>query len=991
MANRRIEVDIVANDNASSVFNNIRSNASSMSSTLMSALGGAAGAVGTLDSALRNYNASMYRFNRVVGSVVRTAGDSIYNFTKDAISNFSALEQQHAKTMGAMATEYGKTAEAQRKFLDDSEKLKQQALTLGTVGPNGKGALYTTTDVSYAQTALIKSGMSADDILGSNALESILKFAGGNDLSIDEATTFAVNLATVFDKPVEQWGEMLDMVTKAADISVIDVPDIMDSLTYTGGIAAGLGRDLEEVLGIISVMGQAGLRGRVAGTGLQAFFTRILSAGELGDTAIGNAPSEYVGQMYNAFIAEAVDGNGAFKEMDEVASLLDTAMSELNDQEQAWFAKKLFGLYQMKAAYALTGAVEGDENTITDFIDQIANQSSGTNDIKYELMQASQYGKLESLKNAWEGIKTDAGDRLSPIVSNIADQLFSFLNDPQNYEFDWDSLRTAIAESGDLLSEKYGEEIGNAIEGLGNLGINSAIIAEALIPQAGGIINAIGKLAEGDIIGALEAFAQGIEDTNTNIDGLPDDLQGTANAAKNVITAFTTLATINLGTQILQIITSAFNLFVAKPISWVTGKVSSASTTVSSANSTINANYVGVNTSNTSVQSGTATVNIGSIPTMNVSAGIVNVFGGGSGFNPGTGTGGLPSGGTGPLLPSGGGFLPSVAGGALGTGAAIAGSKYLPGLKGLLGSGTTSQGLLGSGTTNGAFNWFGANSAVMNADGSVAARLWNIGGKQMTASQIAGSAARMLGLAGTLAMVASIPSSGIDWGKVYGSTLSDGVDAGYDNEDLRQYLYDNWQSSVVGSNYGADVGTKNWAVQTFDAQTEMYAKWMTTEGATEALNAIKEELQTQGELSEQFLGKLVTNEGSTGGHYTGSQADLEFLFGVLFNGEYKRPWMYSGSYADQYSTKFAQNAIDNGQMYDLSMLTAGINNITSATSSAIGDIGSAISKLQSPNIAVNVKVNVDKSGNVTQSTDIVGASRDIARRASQYGQSNLIN
>ena len=54
----------------------------------------------------------MYGFNRVVSSVVRTAGDSIYNFTKDAINNFSELERQHAKTMGAMATDYEKTAEA---------------------------------------------------------------------------------------------------------------------------------------------------------------------------------------------------------------------------------------------------------------------------------------------------------------------------------------------------------------------------------------------------------------------------------------------------------------------------------------------------------------------------------------------------------------------------------------------------------------------------------------------------------------------------------------------------------------------------------------------------------------------------------------------------------------------------------------------------------------------------------------------------------------
>lgn len=986
MAKRRIEVDIVANDGASSVFQTIRSSAASMSSTLMSALSGSASAVASLDNALRNYNASMYRYNRVVGSVVRTAGDSIYNFTRDAINNFSALEQQHAKTMGAMATDYSKTAEAQRKFLEDSEKLKQQALTLGTSGPNGKGSLNTVYDVSYAQTALIKSGMSADDILKSNAVESILKFAGGNDLDIDTATMFAVNLATVFNKPVEEWEKMLDMVTKAADISVIDVEDIMDSLTYTGGIASGLGRDLEEVLGIISVMGQAGLRGRVAGTGLQAFFTRILSAGELGETAIGNAPSEYVGNMYNAFIAEAVNADGSFKDMDEVASLLDTAMGTLNDQEQAWFAKKLFGLYQMKAAYAITGAVDEDTNLITDFINQIENESGGTNDIKYQLMQSSQYGKLESLQNAWEGIKTDVGDRLSPVVTTVADELLEFLDDPQSYKFDTDALRSAISESGVLISERYGEELGDAIANIGNFGVDSAIIAEALIPQAGGIIGAIGKLAQGDISGALDEFARGIEDTNTNIEGLPEELQGAATAASNVITAFTVLSSMNLGTQILQVITSAFNMFFAKPISWLASKITSASTTVSSTNSSMYVNHADMFSSNVTMSASTASaVNIGQVPLMNVNATVVNVYGGGGFNNPFGGNGG--GGGLGPLLPSGGGgLLPWLAAGA--------GAGGYTATKLLTGNSWVGQKLLGSGMNtvgNGGFNWYGANSAVLNADGTVATRLWNIGGKQMTASQIAASAGRMLGLAGVLGTVMSIPSSGIDWGSVYGSTLDKGINAGYDNEDLRQYLYDNWQSSVVGASHGADIGTKNWAVQTFDAQTEMYGRWMTSEGAAEALNAIKEELENQGELSEQFLSKLVTNEGSTGGRYTGGQADLEFLFSILFNKEYDRPWIYADGIANKSLSKFAQSALDDGAVYDLSTLTSTMNEVAINTNDTINSLNRAIDRIQSPNISVNVTTKVDKSGNATSNVDINRVSRDVARRSSQYGQVAMMN
>lgn len=997
MANRRIEVDIVANDEASGVFQRVRSNASSMSSTLMSALGGATSAVGSLDSALRTYNASMWRFNRVVGEVVRTAGDSIYNFTRDAIENFSALEQQHAKTMGAMATEYGKTTEAQQKFLEDSQKLKQQALTLGTVGPTGTGSLNTVTDVAYAQTALVKAGLSADDLLNSNVIESILKFAGGNDLDVDTATQFAVNLGTVFDKPVEQWGEMLDMVTKAADISVIDVEDIMDSLTYTGGIASGLDRDLSEVLGIISVMGQAGLRGRVAGTGLQAFFTRILSAGELGDTAVENAPTDYVGQMYNAFIAEAVNADGSFKEMDEVASLLDTAMDSLNDQEQAWFAKKLFGLYQMKAAYALTGAVDEDNNLITDFIDQIENQSKGTNDIKYELMQASQYGKVQSLTNAWEGIKTDMGDRLSPVVTTVADELFKFLNDPQNYELDWDNLRRAISESGGLISEKYGEELGKAIEGIGNFGIDSAIIAEALLPQAGGIIGAIGKLAQGDIVGAIQEFADGIEATNDNIDGLPEELQGSAEAARNVITAFTALAGINLGTQILQIITSAFNTFIAKPISWAVGKVNSTSTTISSPNTNIaSANYVGVNTSTTSVQSGTATVNIGSIPVMNVSATVVNVFGGGSGLNPGTGTG---IGGT-PLLPSGSGGSALIGAGAgiagyLGSGAI---SKWLGGL---LGSGSPAiGGLLGSGTTAGAGT--AATGTVID--------LYNVGGTWMSASDalktLGGAAFKSLGLVGVTGLMLTQSGSSVQEDIIFNNNVKKGIDKGLTGDELRQYVIDNQYGAddhagrPLSSEESAAIN-QEYAATMFDALMEQTGYFNSQEGLTDVLNKLVDHYNSGEDFDEKFFNNLFSYSASNGYTIQGSQDLATDVLNKLFTEEFKKGFMFSGTYSDDKMGKFIKEQILNGNFDDLSQypsvlsqydtMQQSINDISSSTSDALSSISSAIDRIQSPKITVNVTTNVDRSGNATSNVDIGSISSGIARRASQFGQMNMLN
>lgn len=963
MANRRIEFDVIANDKASGVFSNIRTNGSSMASRLTNALGGTVNAIGSLDNALRSYNNGMYGFNRTVSNITRVAGKSIYDFTKDAINNFSEFERQHAKTMGAIATEYDKTTEAQEKFLKDSAKLKQQALNLGTYGVGGKGSLNTVTDISYAQTALVKAGVvkdnNIDQLINSGAVESILKFAGGNDLDIDTATTFAVNLATVFNKPIEEWGKMLDMVTKAADISVIDVPDIMDSLTYTGGIASGLGRDLEEVLGVISIMGQAGLRGRVAGTGLQAFFTRILSSGELTDKQIENAPTPYVGQIYNAFIGEATNADGSFKAMDEVASLLDTAMESLNDQEQAWFAKKLFGLYQMKAAYALTGAVDGDQNTITDFIGQITSQSEGTNDIKYNLSLASQYGKLASLKNVWEGTKTDFGSRLSPIVSTVADELFKFLEDPNNYKINWDTLRNAISESGDLIGEKYGEQLGQIVKDIGNFGIDASIITGAIIPEFGGIIGAISKLAQGDIAGAIDEFAQGIGATNENIEGLPEELKGAAEGARDVIAAFAVLSGINLATKIVGVITTAFNMFLAKPIKWALGKINSTKTDVTSTTTAVNAS--------------SATVNIGSVSLMNVTATVVNVYGGGNPGNPGNPT--SPTSPTQPPLLQPNGGMPS-------------GTPPL-----LLPSGSAPTG--GSPTLSLPPGSVGPASAAGKAT-----TLYKVGNSYKTGSQIPGMVGKGIGMLGNLVMVLSLTGSESETAKA-------------------ERQGKNTESIESAENEFHD--------RLWDDNGFILEKW----------HKIETELSKNGKLSERFLYDLVTYTASDGTYLEPSSERVYTLLHAMFEGEFKKPWIYGGSLPDEAITKYIKDQINKQNelppyanylsdgltqnlLYDIKQANVRdrIINPYNSTYSLFHENSSAgkfitdyemkhhlspifkdfkfiTDKIQSqqqqpPVINVNVTNNVDKSGNVTTKVtkDI---NNNIIRRSSQYGQTLLFN
>ena len=562
---RRVDIDIVAHDLASAVFKQVSANASSIFNSLTKVSKG----IDRANYAFRQYNSSMANFHSTLAGLTRLSGRAVYNFTKDSITEFANLERQHAQTMGAMQSNYNKTAESQRKFLDDSKKLQEQAISLSKFGPTGKGSLYDSTQISSVQTELVKSGITADDILKTGVINDVIKFAGGNNLDLNEATDFAVNLGTQFGIKPADWGEMLDKVTKAADISPIEVTDIMESMKYAGGISSGLNRSLDEVLGMISVMGMAGLAGNMAGTGVQAMFSRILAQQDLSDKQIGNAPTKYVGQLYNAFRDDVIK-NGNLVDMVQVTDDLNEAFEVLNDEEQAWFSKKMFGLYQMKAAYALAREGDDGQNLLEEAISQIENNSGGVLDYKYLAMLQTSYGNLESLKNAFTAVKQDFGNDLSPITQEVSRQLHDWLVDPNNYQIDWDALESAIQESGNLIAQGYGQELGDAVANIGYFGIDMAQVIGAIGPsRTTSLVTGLTQLLNGDFGEAWDTFKQGIADANDAIDGLPEDLQDTAKACNNVITFFEVLAGMDVATKIAQTITSVATLvqqLLLKPI-----------------------------------------------------------------------------------------------------------------------------------------------------------------------------------------------------------------------------------------------------------------------------------------------------------------------------------------------------------------------------------------------------------------------------------------
>lgn len=548
----RVEVDIIANDRSSRVYDHVANSMTGMATRINSS-------IVNINNGLHRYNSAMSRFHRNTQIALAGAGYLIYRFTRDAINEFAEFERQHGQTMGAIAANYDQTHQAQMRFIQAQQKLKEESLALGTVGPTGKGSLYYPQQVAFAQTSLGKAGIEPEEI--PTVMPYILKFAGGNDKDLETAANYAVNLAKMFDIPSNEWGKMLDMATRSADISTIDVDDLFQSLKYAGGIGSALERPLEEILAMISVMGNVGLKGSVSGTGLQAFYTRILSPIGKTEMSMNTAPSDYSKQALAAFVDATVDEDGRFKDATIITQYLNDVMSTLDDREQAWFAHKLFGMFQMKSGFML--AKQGGDN-LQNIIDDLVHNSPGTIDKKWDIMLDTSWGKRTAFHNALTGTKTDVGYRLSPFTDAVYEELFSVLTDMGNYRIDFTRLKGQLREASDLITQQYGNQMGELVSTLGTLGIDGTQIGLANLPIAQGVGVSITKLLAGDFPGSISAIADAIDRVNKNIDELPPELRTLASQARNAALALAAITSVNFAARLLESMTTIWRYTMGK-------------------------------------------------------------------------------------------------------------------------------------------------------------------------------------------------------------------------------------------------------------------------------------------------------------------------------------------------------------------------------------------------------------------------------------------
>ncbi|MBK8396156.1 MAG: phage tail tape measure protein [Leptospiraceae bacterium] len=347
----------------------------------------------------------------------------------------------------------------------------------------GATTSFSATQAAQAMTELGKAGLTTNQVLtGTNA---VLNLAKAGQLGLAEAATIAADTMAGFGLQAEDMAMISDVLAKSANSSTIGVQELGETFKYVSGVAKGAGIDIQQIAAATSILGNAGIKGSMAGTALKSVILNLSAPSTEGAKALSKL---------GLSMSSLQDKQGNLKQLPEIFALLNDKASKFSTTQKADIFKDLFGMESLSGALALMDKAEMSFNAMTgkmesDFtkmVDVMTTQSKGFAKQYGDALSNNVSGQLDNLSSAVEEFFLVIYDPIKPIISvlltwnntliTMGTNLLKFILRPFKDLFDF--LKPFAIET-----LKYFDSFGNSITDLSFL-FDSLYSAIMEIPNA---------------------------------------------------------------------------------------------------------------------------------------------------------------------------------------------------------------------------------------------------------------------------------------------------------------------------------------------------------------------------------------------------------------------------------------------------------------------------------------------------------------------------
>lgn len=420
-----------------------------------------AGGIRQAELALGGFRERAHREFRKIATAVSVA--LIGAFTASAVSG--AQFEQSLANVGSVA----------RATAEEMAALEERALSLGET------TAYTASQAADAMYSLASGGLDTAQIIATT--EGVLKLAGATMSDMGQAAEITMSTMRQFNLEAQDSERIVNVFGAGIQNSMLNMDRLADAMKYAGPVASGLNISLEQTVGTLAALHNAGLLGRQAGTGLRSVLASLA------------APTEELNAALKGLAVER-DGLPAVIEQLRNARL---SVGELT---------AMFGQEALPAILALTREGAAGLNAMTEAV-------TGTRAAweMYDKQMDTTSGRWKLIKSAIESTLLRAFKEIKPTLNEAQDAILAWVNQSRDAIIGF--VRKAVEGFRDFLST-VGEVIAYIREHQDTFiaaakAIGVATAAVYALSVAVGVVNAImAANPVGLVIAAIAALTAGI-------------------------------------------------------------------------------------------------------------------------------------------------------------------------------------------------------------------------------------------------------------------------------------------------------------------------------------------------------------------------------------------------------------------------------------------------------------------------------------------------
>lgn len=329
-------------------------------------------------------------------ATVGAIGAGMVQLGKDSVETGMAFDQamsQVAATTGVTMDEFNKTQVAVDGF---NGTLREFAME------QGAKTAFSATECAEALNYMALAGYNAQT--QAEMLSPLLNLAAAGSMELATASDMVTDTQSALGLSLEQTNLMIDQMAKGASTTNTSVEQLGSAMLTVGGTAKDMKGGTEEIIQVLGLLADNGIKGAEAGTHLR---NMILSLSSPSSDAAAAAIDKLGISLY--------DSEGKMRDFEDVFLEMQNAMAGMTDEEKSNLISDIFNKADLKAVNALLNTnaerwaeVEGALEACDGAAEQMANT---------QLDNLS--GDVTLLGSAFDSLKIGISDELTPTLRDF--------------------------------------------------------------------------------------------------------------------------------------------------------------------------------------------------------------------------------------------------------------------------------------------------------------------------------------------------------------------------------------------------------------------------------------------------------------------------------------------------------------------------------------------------------------------------------------------